>query len=535
MSPSTTGVVVQRLTISGAAAAIDSARAPLRTALEQSSWPSTYSGETLFLRRIAAHGNPREIAARATQQAQRLAMQAVDGWAANAPDALAVRFRSQSSLLACLLRDLLSGTAHKRWYWRRWQHLFDQSRGAACVALVLEDPLQLPAVLDHLRGTAAWESFWLHIGEAGAQQLLSRIAGQYGWRAAVSSTQQQTVTDMGPLSLPAVVADAVAQYFASGMLASPGPSDRLEQRGRLAALLILWRYAPALLNQPSAAAHLQQLTLRLLHTPQAKPGADRPDTIDRIDRLATTDPDEQAHHDIHTVPVRRAQADSPATATADMRGQHNTHRPPAAASASTQRDDVVHEGHTQTPPTACSTTQLAAENIPIPLDSRHAVYEFITPQGGLFHLLNVLKLPAVQALLPQDGLGGGWHWWYALAIACDCPPREELLEFIVHGCGLDDGAQLQALPPVAAMHSVTPLAAKRFGSVVWHADTWNIPARVIADASHVEVHYRLADARIALRRVGLDFDPGWLPWLGRVVTFHYGSGREPPIHMPGAP
>ena len=24
-----------------------------------------------------------------------------------------------------------------------------------------------------------------------------------------------------------------------------------------------------------------------------------------------------------------------------------------------------------------------------------------------------------------------------------------------------------------------------------------------------------------IRRVGLDIDPGWVPWLGRIVTFHY--------------
>jgi len=26
---------------------------------------------------------------------------------------------------------------------------------------------------------------------------------------------------------------------------------------------------------------------------------------------------------------------------------------------------------------------------------------------------------------------------------------------------------------------------------------------------------------IDIRRVGLDIDPGWVPWLGRTVTFHY--------------
>jgi hypothetical protein len=24
-----------------------------------------------------------------------------------------------------------------------------------------------------------------------------------------------------------------------------------------------------------------------------------------------------------------------------------------------------------------------------------------------------------------------------------------------------------------------------------------------------------------VRRAGLDFDPGWVPWYGRVISFHY--------------
>jgi hypothetical protein len=33
---------------------------------------------------------------------------------------------------------------------------------------------------------------------------------------------------------------------------------------------------------------------------------------------------------------------------------------------------------------------------------------------------------------------------------------------------------------------------------------------------------RHADVRV--RRAGLDLDPGWVPWLGRVVLHHYLHG-----------
>lgn len=51
------------------------------------------------------------------------------------------------------------------------------------------------------------------------------------------------------------------------------------------------------------------------------------------------------------------------------------------------------------------------------------------------------------------------------------------------------------------------------------------PARLSVSATHVDVHFRLGDCDIRVRRVGLDLDPGWLPWFGRVVAFHYEAGE----------
>lgn len=49
------------------------------------------------------------------------------------------------------------------------------------------------------------------------------------------------------------------------------------------------------------------------------------------------------------------------------------------------------------------------------------------------------------------------------------------------------------------------------------------PARVSWTETHVDVHFRLDQADVRIRRAGLDFNPGWVPWLGRVVAFHYGE------------
>jgi hypothetical protein len=51
------------------------------------------------------------------------------------------------------------------------------------------------------------------------------------------------------------------------------------------------------------------------------------------------------------------------------------------------------------------------------------------------------------------------------------------------------------------------------------------PARLDWSATHLDMHFYLEDVDLRVRRAGLDIDPGWLPWFGRVVAFHYRERR----------
>jgi hypothetical protein len=46
-------------------------------------------------------------------------------------------------------------------------------------------------------------------------------------------------------------------------------------------------------------------------------------------------------------------------------------------------------------------------------------------------------------------------------------------------------------------------------------------ARVFTSPTHLDVMFSLAELPIAVRRSGLDRNPGWVPSAGRVMTFHY--------------
>jgi hypothetical protein len=47
------------------------------------------------------------------------------------------------------------------------------------------------------------------------------------------------------------------------------------------------------------------------------------------------------------------------------------------------------------------------------------------------------------------------------------------------------------------------------------------PGRVLGQPGWIEIHLSLKDVRLDVRRAGLDLDPGWLRWLGAVVSFVY--------------
>ncbi|HEY4241155.1 MAG TPA: hypothetical protein VGM88_15135 [Kofleriaceae bacterium] len=51
-------------------------------------------------------------------------------------------------------------------------------------------------------------------------------------------------------------------------------------------------------------------------------------------------------------------------------------------------------------------------------------------------------------------------------------------------------------------------------------------ALVVATPTHLELELKLRDADVRVRAAGLDIDPGWVPWLGRVVRFRYTGGRR---------
>lgn len=47
------------------------------------------------------------------------------------------------------------------------------------------------------------------------------------------------------------------------------------------------------------------------------------------------------------------------------------------------------------------------------------------------------------------------------------------------------------------------------------------PGRIVVTPLHLDVFFESGTVDLRIRRAGLDLDPGWVAWLGRVLRFHY--------------
>jgi hypothetical protein len=61
----------------------------------------------------------------------------------------------------------------------------------------------------------------------------------------------------------------------------------------------------------------------------------------------------------------------------------------------------------------------------------------------------------------------------------------------------------------------------RRGAGLGLADLVRRPARLTLSATHADLDFDLRAADVRVRRAGLDVDPGWVPWFGRVIGYRY--------------
>ena len=154
--------------------------------------------------------------------------------------------------------------------------------------------------------------------------------------------------------------------------------------------------------------------------------------------------------------------------------------------------------------------------------------QIATEFGGCFYLVNVVTryLDVLQPDAETAPLGQGWRWLWSLIRQFDVILDAPLMQFLAEELALEDWQQLLQLSP--GDNSVRLFRQlQRQHREIWNADLLLVPATINYTRSHLDCVFPLAAVNLPVRLAGLDIDPNWVPWLGRVVKFHYRQGPIP--------
>lgn len=424
---------------------------------------------------------------------QRLAAQGgawVDGGTAAADRADRVAFASRLDARIRLALRLLRAAPVDAWYWPLAVPEFDPTLSVAAnlarittaVAQWPEARAALPAWLAAVESEAAG-AVWL----AGVDPALGR-----SWLTQAGIALPETPMPETPMpEAPSPGGDGASGIGSDAERASPARwwQPARQQTARIAAPPGVRTTPPpeatasaARAVPPSAPVDPPRPAQRAEKPPARRhPLPPAPAAVHRADAATRTQAPDADHDEGHAgsrVPERRAVA--AATASADP--------PPAAAAA-----------------------LVLAEPYLRPTDA-----------GGLLFLLPVLARLGLPQRLAGDEDAAGTLARAVLGLA--------LRRLAVAG---DDSAWTLAETPGLAPDIEAQAALWLAGARRWLRRAGRIGlasavlrrARLSATPTHVDVHFRLQDTDLRVRRLGLDVDPGWLPWFGRVVSFHYDTGR----------
>lgn len=166
---------------------------------------------------------------------------------------------------------------------------------------------------------------------------------------------------------------------------------------------------------------------------------------------------------------------------------------------------------------------LTPDRVPSPEDAPPTANEppaslerLFTRAGGLFFLLPLLgraRLPAFIKTLPDAERTD--YPWQILRLALRHARTAAADPLVI---------ALNELPATTQPLGHWLLSANRHALRLTGMNLRVIicrPALVTLTPTHAAVFFRAAEAELRLRRAGLDLDPGWVPWLGRAVSYHF--------------
>ena len=500
----------------------------LEDALRTASLPQMPRGAILLVRRLdlgrlSADASPQWLSRHIETRLQALQLPPARP-RHDAPSAELVWFADRSEALADLLATSLHGTP-RAWYWAGvlpgWRASMTMRellpRVLRQAEVEADGPAGVAALLDRLLRQGRLDLVLEHLDPCHVQP----IAGSASTPAATApSTPSRPQDIVGARPESGKPSEVVRAPPLRRVTVSPIANDawrpvltRWFRRWGAADRRSRWLAAHALVavHGPAAAAHADRLIAHLTGPapePRAAP------TQARIDR-----PVRGSSERAPTTPQR-----GPRTAGPVAEADATLPEPePTRGAAHATSPEVLSDARMETLPAAEPDWQPSRHGgllLLLPALARLEIAE-ADPDGDLclclLHRiadrLRIRKDDAIRRALPKP--------LPRTAPRAFVPPQAWRSLRLPHGADLGREDCL-----LAACHLVLARFLRRYAQISLRRLVRR-PALVHATPTHIDLCFDARWVELEVRLAGLDLDPGWVPWLGRVVTFHYDYEGRP--------
>jgi hypothetical protein len=152
-----------------------------------------------------------------------------------------------------------------------------------------------------------------------------------------------------------------------------------------------------------------------------------------------------------------------------------------------------------------------------------------TAFGGLLFLVRVLEQLGFSAFVAEHPalLESAFPARLLLAIGqrAGMPENDPLALALRVQAGQDSDGTASIDMPIKAWRLAVRRWCRRYPRIA-PSTLLRRRATVHVSRTHIDAHFALSDLDVRVRRWALDVDPGWVPWLGRVITFTYGDNHD---------
>jgi len=513
------------------------------------------NGEYLFLRKVSVQSAANQLTENLQQTLLHQSNEAVDGDSILAENAPAVRFNSLGQLLARLSLDI-QARRQNIWFWESWQHLFTLPPSEALAQLWAENITDLTDMVKQLQQQQGeLTQLWLSMSmiEAGfIVKSIKQALGLPSFSIVPRSSEKHKVKWQIP------------QQVIQSWQVITTQLDKDDQRIQLAAIIILLQWRADCLFDAQVEATIYQLVeqlasngqrdsnidnFALTHHPQKNSDSNSVNKADKYSEVLNQQDkinkkviaehlqSSQSVAEVNEKEKKQQSIDDksqlfnqPSDLKIEQILEDDSKRIIIKREAElypkeqdTKHKVAQHSIENTDRSTVSQTTQI--DSVVQRYPGQGAIY---CQQGGIFYLLNFMVRKNIQALLKKHNayqtLQGTWGCLYRLAGLIQLQNDPALEQFIAYKVGLDSVTELKNIATLEQAELYQQHAEKLYGLKVWNSQLLAIPAQIEYTASHLDIHYPLQQVQIEVRKAGLDINPGWLPWLGQVVNFHYHEG-----------